>query len=141
MVEAKDVRKMGHFWVTIGLIYLVIDLIVGIWIFYRDINGEVIEVHIVSAFNRFLYMSIIITIIGALGTLWSVGIGSGIHKITNGQFRSAQASGVLLSLGAILTFILESVEVEEGALFGYILFFIGLLMVAIGFTMFGRGEE
>jgi hypothetical protein len=138
MVEEKDVRNMGHFWSSIGLFYLVIALIVGIWIFYQDVNNVIVEKHITSAFNHLLYMSIIIMIIGVMGVLWSVGIGKGIHKISNSKFRSAQASGVLLALGAILTFIMESIEIEWGALFGYVLFFIGLLMVAIGFTMFSK---
>lgn len=141
MVEAKDVRKMGHSMISIGLIFLMISMIVGIWIFYKDINDEIVEAHIVSAFNRFLYMNIIMIIIGVLGTLWSIGVEKGIHEITNGQLRSAQTSGVLLSIGTISTFVFGSAEVEEGALFGYVLFFIGLVMVAMGFIVFGKAKE
>ena len=141
MIEAKEIRRLGHGLVNIGLIYLVIALIVGIWIFYQDINDEIVEVYIASAFTRFLYMSIIITIIGAMINLWSIGTDRGIYRVTNGQLRSAQISGVLLTLGAILTLVLGSMEVEKGALFGYVLFFIGVLMVALGYTMAGGGKE
>jgi len=83
-------------------------------------------------------MSILILIVGLAMANWARGISEKRFTLSGGQLRSAQASVVLLALGAIIAFISNSAQMREPGLIGHILYFVGFLMVAVGWILGGR---
>jgi len=91
-----------------------------------------------SAHSHFLCMSTLILIVGLAMKNWAREIEAKRVALSSGQLRSAQASVALLALGAIITFISSLARMPQPSLIGYILYFIGFLMVAVGWILGGR---
>jgi len=123
---------------SIGLIYVVIGLLDGFYLAYLDMTTGEIPSMLVSANSHFLCMSIIILIAALAMVNWAKAISEGKFTLTSGQLRSAQASVVLLALGAIIALIFYSAQMPELGLIGDILYFVGFLMVALGWILGGR---
>ena len=140
-LEAKNVERLSYYTTGIALIYLVIGLLSGFWLVYIKATEDSIPDLVVSAHSHFLCMSIIILIVGLAMKNWAREIKEGKFDLSRGRLRSAQASITLLALGNIITFAFLSVEMPKPALVGDILFFIGFLMVAIGWILGGRKIE
>jgi len=140
-LEAKNVERLSYYTLSIALVYIVIGLLSGFGLAYIKATKDSIPDLIVSAHSHFLCMSILILLVGLAMKNWAREIELGKLFVTTNQLKSAQASVVLLAVGAIITFVLLCGEMREPALIGDILFFIGFFMVAIGWILGGRKSK
>lgn len=136
--EAKSVECLSYYTTSIGLIYVVIGLLSGFYLVYLNMINASIPSLLTAAHGHFLCMSILILIVGLAMTNWARGISEKRFTLSGGQLRSAQASVVLLALGDIMALIFYSAQMPEPGLIGDILYFIGFLMVALGWILGAR---
>ncbi|MFQ5759051.1 MAG: hypothetical protein ACE5IF_05185, partial [Candidatus Bathyarchaeia archaeon] len=135
--ESKNVECLSYYTTSIGLIYVVIGLLSGFYLVYLLMTTGSIPSMLVSAHSHFLCMSILILIVGLAMTNWARLIAEKKVTLSGGQLRSAQASVGLLALGDIIAFIAYSAQMPQPGLIGDILYFIGFLMVAVGWILGG----
>ena len=140
MVEAKRVERLSNYTTSIGLIYVVIGLLCGFYLVYLRVNEIDAPAMLSPAHGHFLCLSTLIVIIGVAMSGWARYIAEKRFSLTDGLMMSAQASVALLALGAIITFLSAFLETPEAGmitLLGYVLYFIGFLVVAVGWIMGG----
>ena len=135
MSEAKKVEKLSYYAISIGLIYIVIGLLDGFWMVSLLMAEKSIPGLITSSHGHFLCMSTIILIIGVAMASWARLIRDGRAILTGGQLRSAQASIALLAIGNIVTFVSYSAQMIVPGLIGDIIYFVGFVMVTIGWIL------
>lgn len=138
MGEAKSVECLSYYATSIGLLYVVIGLLSGFYLGYVKVTEESIPSTMISGHSHFLCLSILILIVGLAMRNWAREIEDKKFTLTGGQFRSAQASVVLMASGAIITFVSYFAVMWQLVLFGDILYFIGFLVVALGWILGGR---
>jgi len=136
--EAKDVDCLSFYTTTIGLIYVVIGLISGFGLVYNLMTTGRIPSMITSAHSHFLCMSTLILIVGLAMKNWAREIEAKRIALTGGQLKSAKASVALLAVGNIIAFVSYLAQMPQPGLIGDILYFIGFLMVALGWILGGR---
>ena len=137
MVEAKSVERLSHYMTSIGLIYVVIGLLGGLYLAYPQVD---VLAMLEPALDSFLCLSIIILIVGVAMSGWARYVAEKRFSLTGGLMMSAQASVALLALGAIISFLSAFLEIPEAGLIGlvgYVLYIIGFLVVAVGWIMGG----
>jgi len=83
-------------------------------------------------------MSTLILIVGLAMKNWAREIQEKRMALTSGQLKTAKASVVLLALGNIIAFVSYLAQMPPPGLIGDILYFIGFLMVALGWILGGR---
>ena len=135
MSEAKDVERLSFYTTSIALIYIVIGLLSGFGLVYILMTTHSIPSMVVSAHSHFLCMSILILIVGLAMKSWAREIEEKKITLSGGKLRSAQASVVLLALGDVIAFISYLAQIPQPGLIGDILYFIGFLMVAVGWIL------
>jgi len=133
--EAKDVERLSFYTTSIALIYIVIGLLSGFGLVYILMTTHSIPSMVVSAHSHFLCMSILILIVGLAMKSWAREIEEKKITLSGGKLRSAQASVVLLALGDVIAFISYLAQIPQPGLIGDILYFIGFLMVAVGWIL------
>ena len=137
MSEAKSVESLSYYTTSVGLVYVVIGLLSEFGMVYVQVTGGSIS-GTISAHNHFLCMSILILIVGLAMKNWAREIREGRFTISGGQLKSAEASAFMLALGAIIAFIFHLAQISLLMGVGDVIFFVGFLMVAIGWIMGGR---
>ena len=135
MSEAKDVERLSFYTTSIALIYIVIGLLSGFGLVYILMTTHSIPSMVVSAHSHFLCMSILILIVGLAMKSWAREVEEKKITLSGGKLRSAQASVVLLALGDVIAFISYLAQIPQPGLIGDILYFIGFLMVAVGWIL------
>jgi len=133
--EAKDVERLSFYTTSIALIYIVIGLLSGFGLVYILMTTHSIPSMVVSAHSHFLCMSILILIVGLAMKSWAREVEEKKITLSGGKLRSAQASVVLLALGDVIAFISYLAQIPQPGLIGDILYFIGFLMVAVGWIL------
>ena len=136
--EVRRVECLSYYATSVGLIYVVIGLLSGFYLGYVKVTLESIPSAMVSGHSHFLCLSILILVVGFAMRNWAREIEDKRFSLTEGQFRSAQVSVVLLALGAIITFIAHFAEMWQLVMLGDLLYFIGFLVVALGWILGGR---
>lgn len=138
MSESKNVECLSYYATSVGLIYVVIGLLYGFYLGYMHMTADSVPNTMLSAHSHFLCMSTLILIVGLAMRNWAREIEDKRVALSGGQLRSAQASVILLAIGAVITFISYPAQMPELVLFGDALYFIGFLMVALGWILGGR---
>jgi hypothetical protein len=136
--ESKDVECLSYYATSIGLIYVVIGLLSGFYIGYIHMTTESVPSAMLSGHSHFLCMSTLILIVGLAMRNWAREIEDKRVGLSGGQLRSAQASVILLALGSIITFFSYLADMAELVLLGDIFYFIGFLIVAVGWILGSR---
>lgn len=104
--KAKSVKCLSYYATAIGLTYIAIGLLSGLYMVYLQMAVNEIPSTVASAHDHFLYMSILIVILGMAMSGWASLIAEKRFNLTGSLLRSAQTSVALLALGAIITFLL-----------------------------------
>ena len=138
MTEAKSIEKLSYYTTSIGLIYVVIGILGGFYLVYTLISGGSPPSMMISAHSHFLCMSTLILIVGIAMRNWATEIENGRFILSGALLRAAQISVALLALGNIITFIFYSLQSPEPGLIGDIIYFLGFLIVALGWIIGGR---
>lgn len=138
MSEAKSVDCLSYYAIIIGLIYVAIGLLNGFNLVYILMTSESLPRGMASAHSHFLCMSILILVVGLGMRNWARDIEDKRITSSRRDVRYAQTSVFLLALGAILPSFSSFVQLPPLTLIGYILYFIGFLMVSVGWILGGR---
>jgi len=136
--ETKGIEKLSYYATSIGLIYLIIGLLSGFCLVYILVRKGAIPGTLISAHSHFLCMSMLILIVGLGMKNWAREIAEKKISFSGGRLTAARISLALLALGAIMAFVFFSVKAQLLGLIGDIIYFIGFLMVSIGWITGGK---
>ena len=134
----KNVERLAYYTTSIGLLYVVLGMLSGLYLGYMIAAGNLIPDYMSSAHSHILCLGILILVVGLAMKSWARETREKKIVLTSGRLKSAQVSVFLLALGTIVAFISDLTQMSLSALTGYILFFIGFLMVTIGWISGGK---
>jgi len=132
--EVQKIGRLAYIATSIGLVYILVGLFFG---FYLAFAGEAPRL-LISSHSHLLCMSTIIVVVGVMMKHWERELELKKFTLKPFQLRSAQVSVILLALGAIVAFISFASYIMLGGIIGYVLYFIGILMVTIGYILGSR---
>lgn len=138
MSDVESVERLSFFATSIGLIFVVIGLLNGFGLVYMLMTKGSIPGMMVSAHSHFLCMSTIILVAGLAMRNWAREIDRTKTALKRSHLGSAKSSVALLVIGNMVAFIFYSANTPKPGLIGDILYFIGFLIVAVGWIIGGR---